>query len=149
MQATDSAAWTLVQPTGRRREWELRDGDGPLARLRIPTFRSGAEAEIGDRRLRIQRLGSFRGGYAVLDESAGGEIARLRRGGRQQVLDLEGVSYRWQRVGRRFGFVRDDGESLVGAKVRSALSARRARSSSTRTPTNAGRSWARSSRATC
>jgi hypothetical protein len=55
MQATDGAAWTLVQPTGRRREWELRDGDGPLARLRIPTFRSGAEAEIGNRRLRIQR----------------------------------------------------------------------------------------------
>jgi hypothetical protein len=64
MEATDSAAWTLVQPTGRRREWELRDEDGPLARLRIPTFRSGADAEIGDRRLRIQRLGRFRGGYA-------------------------------------------------------------------------------------
>jgi hypothetical protein len=100
MQATDSAAWTLVQPTGRRCAWELRDGDSPLARLRVPTFRSGAEAEIGERRLRIQRLGRFRGAYAVLDQSNGGEIARLRRGGRQQVLDLEGVSYRWER-GRR------------------------------------------------
>jgi hypothetical protein len=121
VQTQDSTTLTLVQPTARRREWELRDAAGLLALLRLPAFRSGAEAEIDDDCLRIQRVRGMRGGYAVVDEATGSEIARLRREGSEQLLELEGVAYRWRRVEGRFGFVGDDGEPIVSAKVRSGL----------------------------
>jgi hypothetical protein len=121
VQTSDRTTWTLVQPTARRREWQLRDPSGAVALLRIPIFRSGAEMEIGDRRLRIERRGGLRSRYAVVDESTGGEVARLYPEGRQRLLELDGLAYRWQRLGKSFGFVADDGEALVAARVRSGL----------------------------
>jgi hypothetical protein len=121
VRASEPTTWALVQPTARRREWELRRADELLAVLRIPMFRSGAQAEIGDRRLRIQRLGGLRGRYAVIDESTGGEVAGLRREGGQHVLEIDGLGWRSKRLRGRFGFVDDADQPLVAAKVRSGL----------------------------
>lgn len=119
---SESTTWTLVQPTARR-EWELRRGTEVRASLRIPTFRSGARAETSDRRLRIQRAGGLRASYAVLDETSGAEIGRLRREGRRRVLELDGLIGEWRNLGRKhgFGFVGEDGDPFVTAKVRSGL----------------------------
>lgn len=121
MHETEPMTWTLVQPTARRREWHLIRGDESVAVLRIPTFRSGAHAEVGERQLRIRRLGGLRTRYALVDETRGEEIGGFHSEGRLRVLELEGITCRWQRLGRSFGFVGDDGEPLVTARVRSGL----------------------------
>jgi hypothetical protein len=113
--------WTLVQPSARRREYELRDATGVVARLRVPVFRSGGEVEVGGRRLQIQRRGRLRSSYGVVDEASGGEIARVVREGRRRLLELDGRTYRWQRLGGSFGFVGDDDQPLLTARVRSGL----------------------------
>jgi hypothetical protein len=49
--------WTLVQPSARKRRWELRRGTGPLCVLQIPSLRRGASIETADRRLWIRQQG--------------------------------------------------------------------------------------------
>lgn len=119
----DASSYELVQPTARRREWQLRLGDEVRAVLRIPAFRSGGLAEIGDERLEIEQRGRLRPDYVVRDERTGQEVTRLRRDGRRLLLDLDGRAAEWKRLGRKegFGFVAADAQPLVIAKVRSGL----------------------------
>jgi hypothetical protein len=123
MQENDATTLTLVQPSARRREWKLCRGAETRASLHIPTFRRGATAETPERRLRIARLRGVRGRYAVVDETSGAEIAQLRPEGRRRLLEVDGVTAEWKSLGRRrgFGFVGEDEEPLVAAKVRSGL----------------------------
>ena len=53
----------------------------------------------------------------------GDEVARLRRDGRRRILELGGRVTEWKRLGHRqgFGFVDQDGEPFLRAKVRSGL----------------------------
>ena len=115
--------WSLVQPTARRREWELRRGEDRRAVLRIPTFRSGARAETPDGPLRIERHGRVRATYAIVDEATGRELARLEPDGRRQILQLQGTTAQWETLGRKhgFGFVGADGQPLLAARVRTDL----------------------------
>jgi hypothetical protein len=117
----DQITWTLVQPSAWRREYELRDDTELVARLRVPTFRSGGDAEVGGQRLQIQRRGRLRASYGVVDEASGGEIARVGREGRRRFLELDGRTYQWERLGRSFGFVGDGDQPLVTARVRSGI----------------------------
>jgi hypothetical protein len=123
MDPTGQVVLTLVQPLARRREWELRRGDDVVALLKIPVFRSGAVAEAAGRTLRIERHGRIRPEYIVHGEEAGAEIARLRREGRLELLELSERTGAWKRLGRMegFGFVDDGGEPFLRAKVRSDL----------------------------
>ena len=110
--------WSLVQPTARRREWQLSKGDAQKALLRIPIFRAGAEGQTPDGELRIERRGRLHRGYAVFD-SAGREVARLEG----RVFRLDGMTAEWKRLGRGqgFGFVGADGQRLLSARVRTGL----------------------------
>jgi hypothetical protein len=111
--------WSLVQPSARRREWQLRRGDEQPAVLRIPVFRAGAEGGTADGGLRIERRGRLHHDYSVLDRS-GRELARLESDGR---LSLDGVTAEWTRLGRGqgFGFVGAEGQTLLSARVRTGL----------------------------
>jgi hypothetical protein len=114
--------WSLVQPTARRREWQLREGDEQKALLRIPVFHSGAEGATPNGELRIERHGRIRRGYAVFDE-ADRELARLEPDGRRRVLQLDSLTAEWKRLGHNqgFGFVRPDGQTLLRARLRTGL----------------------------
>jgi hypothetical protein len=114
---------TLVQPSARRREWEIRDGQEVRARLRLPMFRSGGLVQVRDERWRIERNGVVRPDYVLRDEPSGAEIARVRRDGRRRRLELEGQVAEWRKLGRGkgFGFVGEDGEPLVSGQVRSGF----------------------------
>jgi hypothetical protein len=116
-------SWALVQPSARRRVWELRDGDETVASLEIPVFRSTAHAETPDQRLRLERQGGLRAGYAVFDDEDGGEVARLRPERGRRVLELDDLTAEWKNLhrGRGFAFVDPDGEPLLTAKVRTGL----------------------------
>jgi hypothetical protein len=116
-------SWTLVQPSARRRVWELRDGDESLASLEIPVFRSTAHAETPDRRLRIERQRGLRAGYVVFDDQRGDEVARLRPERGRRVLELDDLTAEWKNLhrGRGFAFVDPDGVPLLTAKVRTGL----------------------------
>jgi len=65
----------LVQPSVRRREWELLEGEEVRATMRISPFRSGARAEASGRSLRIQRRPRLRATYVVRDETTGEDVA--------------------------------------------------------------------------
>jgi hypothetical protein len=119
----EAPKFALVQPSVRRREWQLRSGDDVKAVLRLPALRSGGRAEVAGRPLRIERHGSLRAEYAVRDETTGEEVARLRRDGRRSVLELDGRQAEWKRLGRKegYGFVGADGAPLVRARVSSGL----------------------------
>ena len=123
MEENEPRTWTLTQPTARRREWQLRQGAEPRASLRIPMFRSGAQAETPDGEIRIERRGRIRSGYAVVDGTTGRELARLEPDGRRRVLKLDGLTAEWKRLGHKqgFGFEGSAGQPLVSARVRSGL----------------------------
>jgi hypothetical protein len=113
----------LLQPTARRREWQLLQGEVVCARLRIPSVRSGASAEAAGRLLRIEPRGRLGAGYIVRDETTGEDIARLRRVGRRLQLELDGRVATWKHVGRKqgYGFVGAEGEPFLLAKSRSGI----------------------------
>jgi hypothetical protein len=118
----NSLTYELSQPSAFRREWLLsRDGQS-RAVLRIPMFRSGAQAEIARELFDIERAGHLRIGYVVRD-ATGGEVARLRRDGGRRLLDFGGRAAEWKRLGRKegFGFVDRGGTTLVRARVSSGL----------------------------
>jgi hypothetical protein len=119
----DALSFALVQPSARRREWELRRDDEVKAVLRLPVLRSGARAQAAGRHLRVDRHGRLRAEYTVRDEATGEEVARLRRDGRRSVLELDGRDAEWRRLGRNqgYGFVGQDGAPLLRARVRSGL----------------------------
>ena len=123
MHGSGSTSWALVQPSARRRLWELRSGDEAVASLEIPVFRSTALAETPDRRLRIERQGGLRAGYAVIDARDGSEVARLRAERGRRVLELDGLTAEWKnlRRGRGFAFVDPEDMPLLTAKVRTGL----------------------------
>ena len=125
LQAVDSdwITLTVVQPSARRREWELRQGDESRARLRIPPVRSGARAEAAGQPLRIERHGHLKADYVVRDETTNDVVASLRRDGRRRLLELGGRESEWRRLGRKegFGFVSPDGTPFLRAKLRSGL----------------------------
>jgi hypothetical protein len=118
-----SITLALVQPSARRREWQLDGGGDVLARLWIPPLRPGARAEVAGEQLRIRRAGRLHADYVVRDESTGEAVARLRREGRRLLLDQDGSTAEWKRIGRKegYGFVRPDGAPFVRAKLRSGL----------------------------
>ena len=113
----------LVQPSGGRREWELRRGEEVCARLRIPPVRSGASADAEGRSLRIEPSGRLSADYVVSDQATGAEVARLRREGRRRLLELDRRVAEWKRLGRRdgYGFVDPAGQVLLRAKVHSGV----------------------------
>jgi hypothetical protein len=123
MGENEATTLTLVQPTARRREWQLLRGAEPQASLRIPTFRSGARAKTPDGEIRIERRGRVRTSYALVDEATGHEVARLEPDGRRSVLQLDGLTAEWKRLGHKegFGFVGPDGRPLLSARVRTGL----------------------------
>jgi hypothetical protein len=120
---SSSITLALVQPSARRREWQLDNGGEVLARLWIPPLRPGARAEVAGELLRMRRSGGLHGDYVVRDESTGEEVARLRREGRRRLLDQGGPVAEWKRIGRKdgYGFVRPDGTPFVRARLRSGL----------------------------
>jgi hypothetical protein len=124
VQGSGSTSWTLVQPSVRRRVWELRRGDDEtVASLEMPVFRSTAHAETRDDRWRIERQRGPRAAYAVVDDRDGSEVARLRPERGRRLLELDGVVAEWKnlRRGRGFGFIDLEGEPLLTAKVRTGL----------------------------
>jgi hypothetical protein len=123
MPGSESTSWTLVQPSVRRRVWELRRGDETVASLELPVFRSTAHAETPEQRLRIARERGVRAAYAVFDDLDGSELARLRAERGRRVLELDDVVAEWKnlRRGRGFGFVDPEGVPLLTAKVRTGL----------------------------
>src|SRR5262249_19858855 len=109
--ASSSVRLVVIQPSARKRAWHFDLGGEVLARLWIPSMRSGGRADVGDRRFRIVRQGRVRAEYVVRDESTREEVARLRREGRRLVLDQSGFVGEWKRLGRNegFGFIGADG----------------------------------------
>ncbi|MGZ4307898.1 MAG: hypothetical protein ACXVRK_02795 [Gaiellaceae bacterium] len=113
----DPVKLDFVQPSWRRREWELRRGGEVVAVLRVPAFRRSGVAEIGGRRFAIEL--ESKNAVVVRDEASGEEHARLRK----RVLELGGRSLEWKGLGRGkgFGFVGEDGEPLVRARITTGL----------------------------
>jgi hypothetical protein len=121
--ATSTLEYQLEQPSARRREWQFQ-GDGEVkAHLRVPSFRSSAQAQNGEERVLIVRRGRRRSSYLLLDERAGTELASVRRDGRRRLLQLDGRDYEWKRLGHKggFGFVAPDGQPILAARVRAGL----------------------------
>ena len=112
----------LAQP-GRRRFWELRRGDEVVATLRIPLIRRGAEIELGDQKLAIERSGLLGSSLAVRDTATGNEQARVWREKLHRQLELGGRRAVWKSLGwgSSYGFVAADGEALARGKVSSGL----------------------------
>ena len=122
MSRVDPLTLELVQPSAWRRVWELREGGRVRATLRMPVFRSDAEAEVERRRWLVERAGSrFRRETVVLDEAGRRELARLRRDGRRSMLAVGGREAEWKKLGRKegYGAVDASGTTLVAATVRS------------------------------
>src|SRR5262249_32828898 len=121
--AWQTVVYQLAQLSAWRREWELRRDGHVKAQLRVPSFRSSAQAQIGDEPVLIERRGRRRSSYLLIDERAGSELASVRPDGRRRLLQLDGHAYEWKRLGRKlgFGFVGPDGEPILAAKVRAGL----------------------------
>jgi hypothetical protein len=109
----------LVQPT-RRREWELRRGDELVAELRLPTFKRGGRARIGERELEFRARGTLRPEHVVVDAATQDQLARVR--GRTVEL-AGGERAEWKSLGRGrgYGLVGRDGKPWLRGKVRSGL----------------------------
>lgn len=122
MNDQEFTTFTLVQPSARRREWQILRGDELKAVLRIPLF-SGAHGEGDGWRLQIERHGRVRPAYTVRDMATGAEVARLRRVRHRSLVDIGGQATEWKHLGRKegFGLVAIDGMPLLRAKVRSGL----------------------------
>jgi hypothetical protein len=118
----DWTIFTLAQP-GLRRMWQLSRGDEAVAVLRRALFRSGAQAEIGDRRLAIERRGHLRSECLVRDEATGELLARLHPEGRRRLVEIGGRVGEWKRLGRKegHGFVDRIGTPFLRGKVKSGL----------------------------
>lgn len=116
------ATWTVVQPTPRRREWELRDGDRIVGSLRLPAFRRVGYAQVGGARLRIEGRGRLRRTHVLIDEASGEERARVERDRRRRVAELDGRAAEWRRLdSKSSGLVDEQGRPLVVGHVRSGL----------------------------
>jgi hypothetical protein len=91
------------------------------ATLRMPVFRSTADAEVDRRRWTIEREGGMlRRETVVVDEAGRRELARLRRDGRRSVLAVGGREAEWRKLGRKQGYGAVDaaGTTLASASVR-------------------------------
>lgn len=114
-----STKLALVQPT-RRRTWEIRRGSEVVAELRLPSLKRGGTALVGGRELRIDAKGVVKTEHRVLDDATGEELARVA-GRTARFGSVEEAE--WKSFGRRLGsgFVGQDGEPWLRAKVRSGL----------------------------
>lgn len=112
----------LRQP-GLRRFWELHRGEDVVATLQIPLIRRGAEIELGGRTLAIESSGLLGTSHVVRDTATREEQARVWREKLHRRLELGDRRAVWKSLGwgSSYGFVADDGESLVRGKVSSGL----------------------------
>lgn len=113
---------SVVQPS-LRREWQFLRGDEPVATLWIPLFRGRARAEASGRQLAIEKRGQLRPEYLIRDDTTQEQLALLRPDDRRRVLQFGDRTAEWKRLGRKegHGFVGQDGEPVLRAKVKSGL----------------------------
>jgi hypothetical protein len=123
MTAAAQFSYELIQPSARRRRWELQQSGKVQAVLEVPAFRPGARATFGDRRWSIQRRGAIRAQHVVLDASSREQLACVRPGRRRRRLEAGELVAEWRRLpgAAGFGFVTAGGERLVSARLRAGL----------------------------
>jgi hypothetical protein len=123
MTAPGKHSYELIQPSARRRAWELRQGGEVRALLEVPAVRPGGRARFADQQWQIKRRGALRPDHVVLDGDSGEQLACLRGGRRRRRLELGEIVAEWKRLprGLGYGFSTPEGERLVGARLRAGL----------------------------
>ena len=123
MTAAPQFSYELIQPSARRRRWELQQGGEVRAVLEVPAFRPGARATFGDRQWSFKRRGAIRAEHVVLDAGSREQLACVRPGRRRRRLEAGELIAEWKRLpgAAGFGFVTDEGERLVSARLRAEL----------------------------